>query len=368
LFAGLASTAFFIHGCGDLSCGAGTRDVDGVCVPDGPDQGAQVDLAGSIPGCGPNTQLNATTNQCELIASACQGGTEFDPMTLSCKPPSAIYGTQIFSTNMTKVWNGVAQQTGADGGFTYTALGDFFKQTLMGLPDSTLLYFPNGVPVGDFGSLPVRWNSTAVLSTTIASFDHQMTLGEFKTCNGSYAIFKDPPGGKKVYKYVVDLAGCPPGMLIDTWAVFSREKDCAMDTAGMCAAFDQRQFSTPFGGVPNSFETDGRGNGHWERDINPTVWLASNATLTGNTHGATANVPDLTTYPNASVYLSLIYHLYGQTNGNMGNCVRDANNNCITPQPNAVFLPGRFGVDTATLIQGVGMNSTSTPLSMVQPY
>jgi hypothetical protein len=391
----VGAAGLYLPACGDTSCGPGTTLVDDVCVASTADFSASMDLAGSATNCGPKTKLNTTTNTCEIdpMGGVCPQGYTLDTTNFNCIAPSL--GTQIFSAGMTQFWSQIARVNPAptDGGGMYQALGGGTGGvSVMGVPDDTLLFMskaPNspmgGVGTG-YGTLPVFWQEGPP-STVPTYADHQFTFGEWKKCKATFAFYKDPPvpaaAGKKWYKQVVDVAGCPPGVLFSVWNVFSNT-DSAAD----------RKVSMPVGGLPEALVTDSMGAGHFERDLDPEVWFKAGISANGVAHGSTVQqtIPDPATFPNASVIPNLIYQNQGQTNGNTGWCEKDpmmhiidtnvvaANTICTQTASNKIFLafqPGVSGANThGAIIPPAGQedycsvagNCKPIPISMLQPY
>jgi hypothetical protein len=314
--------------------------------------------------CGPNTMLAG--QQCVIAASACLSGTMFDPATATCKL-IVNYGTKVWSSTIGHVWHHMFYKNPAppDGGSAYTAVGDPLGTVTATITDTEKLFLKLGDPLGlpgGTGQVPVHWY-LGPPSSTYTTFDHQITLGEIKSCTASYTIYQNPPDTTQhMYKFVVDIAGCPHDIVFSTWLVISTT-DVRADQA----------IATPLGGLPHSFTVDGTGKGHWERNLDPAKWTKSGAMVNGSAHTAMVGVvPDLTAFPNAHAWVDLVFHNSGQSNGNPGFCEHDATTgNCVTPPSNNIYLPGQFGVDVAATHQGGKQTDTTVtpiPLGMLQPY
>jgi hypothetical protein len=339
------------------------------------------DFGGTQVMCGTNTMLNMATNSCDIVATACQGNTMFDPMSKSCKDVQPLYGTKIFSSSFNQNWQQIYYQPMGDSGVAYYPAGTALSPTA-GLLDTTPLYLAKtsgaavGIPMGYNPTIPVTWEGGNPNSSTTTAIDHQLTLGEWKTCNGSYTFYNNPPDGKKKYFLVIDLAGCPPNSTFGVWGVYSND-----NTQG------KRVLSVPIGGLPQIFVAGGDGKGHWEREIDPNIWFKSGAMLNGNGHNAALGygmIPNLTTFASATFWPGIQFSSNGQSNGNQGYCALDngttstcpgqtaPNANCAwaPPSPN-LKLPGTNGVDTLVAFNAnavPGGTAMPTPLSMLQPY
>jgi len=322
--------------------------------------------------CGTNTMLDVNTNTCKVTSGACLTGTTFDPNTATCKIVRN-FGTQIFSTPMNLIWQHYFYETNPvdggtqDAGNTLFPIGPMPGVMNMGIADSTLVYTESGIPMMGVGgsprSIPAIWPGLTT-SSTVTAFDHQMTFGELKTCTASWAAYNNPPSGKKNYFLTVDLAGCPHDMFMSVWNNYSRTnllKDAVL--------------TTPSGGLPMMLSTAYDGTGHWEREEDPKIWFLSGATLNGgNIHNPALGfntIPNITTYPNASMELLLIFHNSQESNGNAGFCEKDANGICVNPASQDHFLPGAEGVDSSAIFQSYKTGPQPVmpiPLSMLQPY
>jgi len=305
------------------------------------------------------------------------------------------FGTEIWTAGFTQVFQHFAKDNG--GGTPLTLGTNAGGISGAGVMDADLVYMKGATAgvLGDAmgkitGGIPVFW-AEGPPSTTPSAPDHQFTVAELKACKGTYKFFKDPPGGKKVYKEVVDMSGCPPDTLFGVWNVFSNT-----------ALQSDRKVSTPAGGLPEGIIINGAGKGHFERDLDPNLWFKSGVAINGVAHGSTVAVPvpDLTNFPNATVSPHIIYQNLGQSNGNPGFCeftpvtpCTACNSGgtctagggtcaCSTPPSSKVFLPGRNGVTSAVSHfawqPATGMESYCSvsagnmckpiPLSMLQPY
>jgi hypothetical protein len=354
-----------VAGCDDDP----NSDVDASCpLPD---------MAGGTK-CGANTMLNATNNTCEIASSACQAGTEFDSTAFACRVSNPIYGTRIHSSPYATAWTNLYfSSSNADAGTTACSTGTCERLgTALGVlmanppPDSTPTFLKAGTPIGRpaSGNYPIHWE-TGNVSTTPSAVEHQTTLGDWKTCTGSWAVYNNPPSGKKTYFVVVDLAGCQPGLVFSVWGVASNTK-----------AFANVVNAFPLGGVPNSLEIDAAGKGHWEREIDPNIFFKSGVVINGNAHNPAQGqgaIPDITVNTNASFWPALNIHASGQSNGNPGACERDGTTNCnggpccVTPPSPNIFLPGVTNVDAIPVFVGpevMGQPQMPIPFSMLQPY
>ena len=383
--------ALYVPGCGDnINCGAGTVNVDGVCIPEGADQSVG-DLATKGVECGTNTALSTDGTKCEVATGACLNGTVFDAVSKNCHIPND-FGTELMTTYSTSTWFNVARinPAPADGGSMYQTLGLLSGGiNVAGVMDTDLVFMAKApfYPLGVNNAIPVIWGD-GTTSTTRTAIDHQFTIGEMKKCVAVLKFYKDPPeavaAGKKYYKEVIDLSGCVADMTYAIWNVYSNSGDNA-----------DRTISTPAGGLPNFFITNGNGQGHWERNLDPMVWLKSGVAVGGTSHAPSiTGLPDLTTYPNASLGPYLTFHNFHQSNGNAGFCERDPNMHvldtnviapntlCVTPPSNKINLPGLNQVEIAIThyffppaagleafcSAPAGKTCSSVPLSMLQPF
>lgn len=393
----LLSSSLF--SCSGTVCGEGTHldDATQSCLADPVDLAMDLamkppaDIAMNPPDlppmvmCGTNTTYNAQTNTCEIQSSVCLQGTQFDPTTFSCKIPMD-FGTQIYSSGMTQIYIHFAAKgtaTDTDMGTTtttYTKLGTSLTGgvTLTGVDDSTPLFMSTSHDqVGNIPMIPVFWPEGPPSSVPTAHTT-QVTLGEWKKCVGQVSIYKAPPTLPTGFKEVVDMSGCPGDMSFSAWNVYYK----GVSTDPMT----DRVLSTPAGGMPNFFVSNGAGKAHFERDLDPNVWFKAGALVNGIAHGTKSTdpatpLPDLTTYPNANLGVTVVFHNNGQSNGNPGNCVKDVNGNCVTPASPDVFLPGNNGKDSANAFSatppGAGQEAycnggagkcNPIPLSMLQPF
>jgi hypothetical protein len=361
-----ASSLGLVSCANNLTCAPGTHQQDNECVADVVDASAGTDgPVGGGASCGPNTMLDTATNKCVLAQSACQAGTTFDQTAGACKIVQN-FGTKIFSSPLNQVWGRLAYMNPnpPDGGSAFSPLGDRYHITATTVPDTASMYLLSGVTVGftPGTTLPVHWE-TGNVSSTLPAQDHVITVGEWKTCNGSWAVYNNPPSGKKNYNIVIDLAGCPPYTILSVWMV-----------ASLDGTFPMIVDAFPAGGIPNSFEVGQNGQAHFEREVDPAKWFKSGIAVNGNAHNPSLGmgmIPDLNTYPNAAIYPSVQLHTSGQSNGNVGNCEKDANGNCLTPPSPNIFLPGRPNIDatlTHDAVKCTGCPGSPIPLSMLQPY
>jgi len=353
------------------TCGAGTHLSGTTCVPDALDLSVPT-MPGPMPGstCGPNTMM--MNNQCVITASACGPGTTLDTTSSSCQI-TANNGTKIWSSTMTGTWTCNYMKTSSvpDGGSPYVPIGTE-SQINPGVPNSTPMYLANidpttgalisATPMGGLTNLPVTFYTGATGNTRTA-VDHQLTVGEWAACKASYEIYKDPPSGKKFYKVIVRMQGCPANLGFTVWGFYSTD-----------GVYDNIILGFPLGGVPQFFQTNGDGTAYWEREIDPNIFFKSGVTLAGSSHGAgNGKVPSVTDYPNAAFEVDVVYHNTGQSNGNPSFCVRDSSNKCVTPPAPDIFLPGQFGIDTGPswtggLTTGGPSTTKPIPIGMIQPY
>jgi len=217
--------------------------------------------------------------------------------------------------------------------------------------------------MGGQGPQPASWGTGAPDSTVRVANTHQITVGDWKKCHGSWSLYKNPPNGAVGdIRVVVQMSGCPANINFSLWHTFYTTDQ-----------YDDIYLATPLGGVPSAFNTNSDGTAYFERDLDPNVWFKSGVTLEGAAHGANNKIPDTTTFPNAHYAVDLVYHNTGQSNGNMGWCARDVSNNCVTPPSPNMFLPGQLGLDAFGIMTGAkvkGGGSTSTnpaPIGMLQP-
>ena len=178
----------FVVACDSATCGTGTHDSGGgVCVADMPDLSMPVMPSAS---CGTNNAVDSMTKACEITAAACGPGTILEPVTHTCK----------IKVNLgTKIWTGGFIQTAhfifyqgvdGDGGTTLLPVGDSSGITSTAVTDTTKLFMKNGDPLGLQAMIPVHWFSGPP-SWTFTAIDHQITWGEYKTCVGSWEVYKD---------------------------------------------------------------------------------------------------------------------------------------------------------------------------------
>jgi hypothetical protein len=298
-------------------------------------------------------------------------------MAFACKVANPIYGTRIFSSAFITAWpNLFFSSSNADAGTTTCATGTCQALGTLGTisptapADDTVTFLKAGREIGKpaSGTYPIHWE-TGNISTTPSAVSHQTTVGDWKKCGGSYSVYNNPPNGKKTYFVVIDMANCPVGLVFSVWGVVSTD-----------ATFPNRVNAYPLGGVPNAMEIDAKGNGHWEREIDPEVFFKSGVSINGNAHNpglGMGSIPNLMTSPNASFWPAVNIHANGQSNGNPGACERDGTTNCaggpccVTPPSPNIFLPGQVGVDQAPIFVAptlTGQPSMAMPLSMLQPY
>jgi hypothetical protein len=398
-----------------LACGPNTVAMAGKCV--GMDVAAA--LAKACPG--PNYSLDMMTGLCSLTASACANGTELNGTKDGCIK-ATVKGSLIFSNTSDQVWSTLRYHSGT----SVITVGNNFAVTAPGIQDTDVLYLQglganNALfdatiaPMFAFGArppVPVQWDANAAKpSNTPFAIDHQITVGEWKACTLKWAVYINPP--RKIttqhwYKFTVDASGCPADLMFGMWWNYSNNKDIT-----------GRNLGTPAGGIPNNIATIQDGTFHFERDFDPAVWTASAVSLNGNTHtggpGATpttttGKVPDLSTNPDASFFLTAFVHNDGQSNGNGGWCMGDpadatkcgitnnisnwtaatnaglivnqpgnlhtATPNDITPLASPyvrpyIFLPGKVGFDSVAAFSS-GVNpaapQNTMPLKALQPY
>jgi hypothetical protein len=295
-----------------------------------------------------------------VTAGACQDGTSFDPGSSSCRAPRS-YGTLVHSSPFILRWGSFyfSDPSVPDGGFPLRGLG-IDGALGAGAPDSAQMYLSSGRLVAYLPSIPVLWG-TGVAASSRSYVDHPLTVGEFKTCSGSWAIYRDPPSGRKTYNLVLDLAGCPPGTLYSIWLVYATGDQLAT-----------RLLGAPAGGLPSVIGVDGDGTGHFSRELDPALWLAPGVTVNGiNVSGAGGSgvVPDPQATPGASLWIDLDLQNEGQSNGNAGFCVLDVNSLCATPPSPDVYLPGQRDVTVVSALTSWN-NGVSSPVSLalVQPY
>lgn len=366
--------------CGNsnnVTCGTGTKldTASNSCIASG---------AGAT--CGANTQLNTGTNTCDIQSSACAGGTTFDTASHSCMPPGMqSKGTLVFQSPISTYWGTLfwkdpnsmqdcGTQTNGDLCPVDLTAGGGCNLDTTKVPDNTPLFMADGSPYLFADKAPVIWLSGSEATIHTAN-DHQITVGEWKQCKASYAIYKNPPSGKKNYLVSVDVTSCVPNVLMTVWNSYGLDNT-------------QANFSltTPVGGIPNVLVTGPDGSGHFEREIDPNVYYKSGTQLNGSAHAGTcvANcdggmpvfgsaIPDLTQYPDATTWVDLSVHNLGQTNGNAGFCITDNSGNCLPKPSPDIYLPGNLAIDWSIGFFGVadtsvGCNSMKLPLSMVQPY
>lgn len=402
LAVGLLGLAGLAVGCGGdgTSCGTGTHEVDGVCVPDGVTQGdGSVQNTGCATACGTNQVCNTTTGKCDLTAAACTQGLVLSADKQQCVKANSgdLVAGPLKMDQHWFFWKYL-------NGTSLSVLGDATHITAT-VPDTTEMYMA-GVGTGPPGSgptdpakndkfgshnggvLPVYWDANpSKPSDTPLAIDHVITVGEWKTCSVTWSVYKNPPrkDNKKYYRMVMDATGCPADLIFEVWFNYFTDK-----------FVNTRILGTPAGGLPNVFAILQDGTGHWERDFDPNVWTKFGASLNGNVHGtpggpdgkgvipsdpgAAANVPSFTP--------AIFAHNDGQSNGNAGWCstadVGGVPGVCGTPQyvnsaPQAtpttksyVYLPGKVGYESTPSFGG-GSDPTATvantiPLSMLQPY
>jgi len=326
-----------------VTCGPDTMLVGNACQP-------------AATACGSNLAL--TGGKCEPTSSICQAtGTVFDSATNSCKKPSS--GTLVMSANFVHGFQHIFYQApDGDGGTVLHAIGNFTMQTA-NIPDSTVILNKRAMPIGG-GLYTTRYPVGPLIQTpTMLDATHQLTLGEWKACNGSVSWYKPTGGrenGKAYYDMVVDVAGCTPNTLYTVWLFWTPDGTRAGATL----------FGPP-GGIPNAFVTDDGGAGHWERKIDSELWLKSGIPMPHVGYSTTSNptVPDISANPAAGVIAVLINHISQQSNGNAGYCepVSASDPTCATPQPMVLNL-GANAIDSFHHM----LHEPGVPLSMLQPY
>lgn len=385
-------------GCGDnggAECGAGTHLEGDVCVAD-PDADMAM-LPGAKTTCGTN-QVENSAKVCELTNAACKSGTVLTPDKFACEL-NVNHGSLVAGPyTMDRIWNFLRYNNNG----SLAKLGDFTTLTAM-VPDDTEIYMagiggpPNTDPakadkLGKHAPLPTFWDSNPSVTTGEFPIAQQevITVGKWKTCTMTYAIYSNPPREdmKKWYRVVVDAAGCPADTSLGLWFQYSDTKYVS-----------GRILSNPAGGTPNMMFTDASGKAHWERDLDPEVWFKYGVSLHGSTHGksivpATGRIPNMSA--DASFSVAAFVHNDGQSNGNAGWCYVDPITNTICGQtatiggpvgggaPTAskdnstlanvksyVYQPGKVGYDAfpafgAGSVDGVSTNTA--PLSVLQPY
>jgi len=371
------------------------------------------DFAGTAPTCGGNTTLDPMTNTCKITAAACLDGTVLDTAANTCKL-NVDHGSLVAGPFVAdKVWSFLRYSNGT----SLQPLGNGFSRTAT-VAANTEIYMGNAPSGGNFdpattprmghapvdttsdstrvvGGWDVYWDANAnTPSSTPSAFDHYITVGEWDTCTMTWSVYSNPPniGGKKYYRLVVDLAGCPPSSSIEMWFQYGNGANGA-----------SRILGTPAGGLPNSTMVTANGTAHWERDFDPNVWTKSNVALNGNTHagggfgnGTQGRTPDLSTNPLASFWLAAFWHNSGQSNGNAGWCAppdgvasnavaitcgipdyigkTKANTGNATGQVTNVkpyiYLPGKVGAEASPVFGGGATPNVvnAAPLANLQPY
>jgi hypothetical protein len=392
IFCGLVSCSGNPAAADPVTCGTGTKLEGATCVATssapavtcGPNTtlNAQANRceaqAPAAPVCGPSTSANAKGDGCDIVAGACGANTTLDAATSTCKvaPSACGAGTTHDAPSNTCVagaGNHGTELAAADFAFNLSDL--YFKDqgvlkvvgSNVGLVTSTVqdpdpLFLKNGEPLGFSGNgkIPVHWFA-GPQSMGLLAGAHPFTWSEWKKCKGGYKVFKDPPNAKKVYRFVIDVSGCPPHLLMTAAMSYSpTDKDA------------DRWGTAPLGGLPSSFVIDEKGVGHWERDVDPKVFLQGGQPIYGATYAGTT-IPDLAMYPAAHAWVIVFASNIAQTNGNAGFCERDMNtNDCVTPPSTNVYFPGQFGVDAFRVFQSNAPvqvpNAKPIPLNWLQPY
>jgi hypothetical protein len=316
--------------------------------------GACQTAAQVTPTCGKNTQLDATTRQCVVARAACQGGTTLDPESGACQ--SGNNGTLIHSSTFAMEFGSLFHM-GAAGLEPIGATGVINA----GIGDGEPTYLASGIPTGAIDPAPVHWTPGAV-SSTPSAIDHPLTVGEWRSCGGSWSIYKDPPKSAKRYRMVVELAGCPPSTLYTLWLVYGRGPTRA-----------DRILGAPLGGLPQVIVVDADGEGHFSRDLDPQVWFQPGAIVGGinvaDESSGTAAVLDPAQVPAAAIWIDLDFQNSGQSNGNAGFCEIDVSGHCVTPASPNLFLPGQLSISTAPMLTSEQIaDAQPLPLAMAQPY
>jgi hypothetical protein len=344
--------------CITTVCSTGTRQVGDNCVAE-----SSLDLStgGGSNSCGAGTM--SMGGACVPAAGACGPGTNYDPTTQTCQI-TRMLGTSIWTSTMTNQWMCTMKRViDADAGATYVPVGTEGALNT-GESMSTPLFLAGGAPMGGQKQIPVVFytgNTTQVPN----ALENQMTVATWAGCKGTWAIYKDPPSGKKTYKVAVTLTGCPPNTGWSVWGFFSAD-----------GTYDNLLAAFPLGGLPDFMMVGLDGTAYWERDIDPAVWLKEGTEIAGSWHGPMGqnpHVPSETDFPKATFHVDALYHNTGQSNGNTGYCAVDKNGNCVTPADTSIFLPGQFGADIGPALTGAltadgPMTTKPIPIGMVQPY
>jgi hypothetical protein len=304
-------------------------------------------------------------------AAACGTGTVFDSTSSKCIAATAANkGTNIYSNPLILQWTYVASKASTSDGGALTVLDNGDGTLIPGFADSTPLYTgQSGRQIG--GNKLLAANYVADPNGTNFSppeaLSTQYTIGDWKQCAGTVDVYKNPPSGKHTFIFAVSLTKCPPRSLFTVWLLFGTDN-----------VYNDEVLGTPLGGLPAAIISDDNGNGYFERELDPAIWLKSAAAIQGFSHGGMGHVPDVAAHPMSTVDVNLLYHVGGQTNGNVTGmvafCEHDAANNCITPASPRLYLPGNLGEDAIPILT---LNNPGTAkiagqkdlsLSMLQPY
>jgi hypothetical protein len=331
----LGTLALTVAGCGDnnLSCGAGTvDDGKGNCVA-ADMAGVQPDLSGgSNLTCGDKT-LNEN-GVCNVQDSVCLTGTTFDKTTHTCTV-AGTPGTQVVNENFLVNYIHLYY---ADTTTSPTAYKPAGTPTTTAQADATMLFLSDGTPMAAFpqklryagngGTLipnvPMAYDPT---NTTPGTFTKQLTIGDYKKCNASVKFFKPADYNSTTnpkYLMVVDAAGCPANYLYTVWFFYTPS-----DATDKDAAFNARSFAAPAGGMPNVMVTDDKGQGHWERLIDASVYFKHGTNVPWGAAHSTTVIPDAP----GLLLPTIVTHPYAQSNGNPLLCVLSAVNagKCYNP-------------------------------------
>jgi hypothetical protein len=336
-------SVFSITGCGGFDgkyCSPGTHaGTDNMtCVADSPDDMGVI-------ACGPNQVLVGTT--CMTGPGACATGVEDLNDMGVCVPNSSICqapgtelrngacvpvsdGTLVASATFTQSFNTIYYMNSG----VPTVVGTISAVTATGVDDNTPLVNIKGVPLGGavyqarYPQTPPGSAGPFVPVNTTLDVTHQITLGEWKKCNGSVSWYKPPAAinGVNMYKQVINVAGCIPNSLWSVWHFWTPDGTRA-----------SAAFGAPSAGIPNNFITDNQGAAHYERYLDPNAWfkIGQNVMYAGaHTPPTIVFDPSNPTYANSGLITALFYHSSGQTNDNMGYCEKDIDaGTCQPVQP-----------------------------------
>lgn len=371
VLAGLILSAVTIMGCGNstpsITCDPPTvlNQAGTACDYVGSDMSATVVT------CGTNTAPNDMGTECEVQPGTCQAqGTVYDPATHSCKQQPS--GTSVEpSRTLVPFYTQVYYNNSS----VYSAIGAGPNITATGVDDTTQLFNVAGVKLGGRtfmtrapGITPPGSGGPFTVVPTTLDINRQLTLGDWKKCSGSIQWFTPPPAqqpstGNKLYKQVIDIAGCIPNSMYSAWLFWTPD-----------GTFANRAFAAVAGGLPNVLITDGSGAGHFEAFYDPAVWFKIGTNVTyaaAHTPPTVVFDPANASYTNSGVITTLFYHSSGQSNDNIGYCEKDIDAGvCITPQPQVLNMlaVGVWAHAALSQYDATTPTNSATKIGLLQPY